>query len=63
MLLCYHTALLSHCSAITLLQEQYYNEPGSVVEVDLYHAETLLPLSDEDIIDKVSCWALGTVQH
>ena len=35
------------------LHDQYQNETGSVVEVDFYHANQLLPMSDEEIIKKV----------
>lgn len=34
-------------------QDQYASEPGSVVEVDIYHAEALLPLSDDDVIRRL----------
>ena len=32
-------------------QDEYKNEPGSVIEVDYYHANQLLPLSDEQIVE------------
>lgn len=35
------------------LHDDYRSEPGSVVEVDFYHANQLLPMSDEAIIAKV----------
>ncbi|MEO1295776.1 MAG: FAD-dependent oxidoreductase [Cyanobacteria bacterium J06636_16] len=35
------------------LQDEYHNEPYSVVEADFYHANQLLPMSDEQIIHKV----------
>lgn len=33
-----------------LLQDMYKDESGSVIEFDLYHAESLLPLSDDALI-------------
>ncbi len=41
---------------LNALQDQYASEPHSVVEVDLYHASTLLPLSDEELTARL----LGT---
>ena len=38
---------------LNTLHDRYQNEVGSVVEVDFYHANQLLPMSDEAIIDKV----------
>ena len=35
------------------LHDQYREETGSVVEVDFYHANQLLPLSNQAILDKV----------
>ncbi len=35
------------------LHDEYKNEPGSVIEADFYHANQLLPQSDEQIINKV----------
>ena len=35
------------------LHDQYQDEEGSVVEVDFYHANQLLPMSDQEIIKKV----------
>ena len=34
---------------LNALQDEYRREPGSVVELDFYHAGALLPLSDEAI--------------
>jgi hypothetical protein len=34
-------------------QDEYRSEPGSVIAADFYHASTLLPLSDEEIVRKV----------
>jgi hypothetical protein len=31
----------------------YKGEPGSVLEFDMYHAEPLLPLSDEAIMQRM----------
>jgi len=38
---------------LNALQDEYRNEPGSVVEVDFYHANQFLPLSDEEIVPLV----------
>ncbi|MCD8487522.1 MAG: FAD-dependent oxidoreductase [Desertifilum sp.] len=38
---------------LNALQDEYRNELGSVIEADFYHANQLLPLSDEQIIAKV----------
>lgn len=38
---------------LTELQDEYKNEPGTVIAADFYGASRLLPLSDEDIIRKV----------
>ncbi len=35
------------------LHDEYHNEPNTVVEADFYHANQLLPMTDEQIIDKV----------
>lgn len=35
------------------VQDEYRDAPGSVVASDFYHANTLLPLSDEDIVQRV----------
>lgn len=35
---------------LTVLHDEYRNEPGSVVEVDFYHANQLLPMADEDLV-------------
>ena len=32
------------------LHDEYKDEPGSVIEVDYYHANQLLPLSDEQVV-------------
>lgn len=42
------------CTA-TVPQDEYRNDPsvGSVIAADFYHAPTLLPLSDEEIVHKV----------
>jgi uncharacterized protein with NAD-binding domain and iron-sulfur cluster len=37
-----------------LIQDQYAPERGSVLEFDLYHAENLLPCSDEDVIARLT---------
>ena len=38
---------------LNTLHDEYKNEPGSVIEADFYHANQLLPQSDEQIINKV----------
>ncbi|GAB4822730.1 hypothetical protein N2152v2_009776 [Parachlorella kessleri] len=38
---------------LNYLQDEYRAEPGSVIAADFYHASTLLPLSDEEIVRKV----------
>ncbi|MGK7915674.1 MAG: FAD-dependent oxidoreductase [Prochloraceae cyanobacterium] len=38
---------------LNALQDEYENEPGSVIEADFYHANQLLPMSDEEIVQKV----------
>jgi uncharacterized protein with NAD-binding domain and iron-sulfur cluster len=38
---------------LNALQDEYRDEPGSVIEADFYHANQLLPLSDEQIVEKV----------
>ncbi|GLI65776.1 hypothetical protein VaNZ11_009387 [Volvox africanus] len=35
------------------LQDEYQNEPGTVISADFYHANSLLPLSDQEIVDRV----------
>ncbi len=35
------------------LHDEYHNEPNTVIEADFYHAKQLLPMSDEQIINKV----------
>ncbi|MBE9128415.1 MULTISPECIES: hydroxysqualene dehydroxylase [unclassified Coleofasciculus] len=38
---------------LNALQDEYAYEPGSVIEADFYHANQLLPMSDEQIVEKV----------
>ena len=38
---------------LNALHDDYQDEPGSVIEADFYHANQLLPMSDEQIIAKV----------
>jgi hypothetical protein len=38
---------------LTLSQDEYRSEAGSVVEVDFYHANQLLPLPDDVLVDRV----------
>ncbi len=35
------------------LHDEYQNEPNTVIEADFYHANQLLPMSDEQIINQV----------
>jgi uncharacterized protein with NAD-binding domain and iron-sulfur cluster len=35
------------------LQDEYQDEPGSVIEADFYHANQLLPMTDQEIVAKV----------
>lgn len=35
------------------LHDEYRNEPGSVIEVDFYHANQLLPMSDDRLLAKI----------
>ena len=35
------------------LHDEYQQEPNTVIEADFYHANQLLPMSDQQIIDKV----------
>jgi len=50
------------------LHDEYHNEPNTVIEADFYHANQLLSMSDEQIIDKVhrdltTCiWGFGTAK-
>lgn len=38
---------------LNALQDEYRDEPGTVVEVDFYHANQFIPLDDKDIISIV----------
>jgi uncharacterized protein with NAD-binding domain and iron-sulfur cluster len=38
---------------VLLVQDMYKGCSGSVIEFDLYHAEPLLPLSDDDLIHRL----------
>ena len=38
---------------LNALHDEYQDEPGSVIEVDFYHANQLLPQTDEQIVSKV----------
>lgn len=38
---------------LNALHDEFQDEPGTVVEVDFYHANQFLPLSDEQIIPRV----------
>ena len=35
------------------VQDEYKMEPGTVIAADFYHANTLMPLSHEEIVSKV----------
>ncbi|CAN0441886.1 unnamed protein product, partial [Hapterophycus canaliculatus] len=41
-------------------QDEYRDSEGSVVASDFYHASELLPLSDEEIVDRVHKTYLST---
>ena len=36
-----------------LLQDEFKTEPGTVIAADFYHSNTLMPLSDAEIINRV----------
>ncbi len=38
---------------LNALHDEYAYEPGSVIEADFYHGNQLLPMSDEQIVEKV----------
>ena len=38
---------------LNALHDEYHDAPGTVVEADFYHANQLLPMSDEQIVAKV----------
>ncbi|HAG84822.1 MAG TPA: amine oxidase [Cyanobacteria bacterium UBA12227] len=38
---------------LNALHDEYTYEPGSVIEADFYHANQLLPMSDEQIVEEV----------
>ncbi|KAL3155415.1 hypothetical protein ABBQ38_010971 [Trebouxia sp. C0009 RCD-2024] len=38
---------------LTELQDEYKTEAGTVIAADFYHSNTLMPLSDEEIVSKV----------
>ena len=38
---------------LNTLHDEYKDEPGSVIEADFYHANQLLPMTDEEIVAKV----------
>lgn len=38
---------------LNALQDEYRDEGGSVLEVDLYHAQALLPLSDDALAQRL----------
>ncbi|MDY6784259.1 MAG: FAD-dependent oxidoreductase [Cyanobacteriota bacterium] len=44
---------------LNALHDEYKDEPGSVIEADFYHANQLLPMTDEEIVAKV-CRDIGT---
>lgn len=35
------------------LHDEYQDSPGSVIAADFYHANVLLPMSDEEIVGKI----------
>jgi hypothetical protein len=54
-----HPATLMPRSSLNLrhsrlqLQDEYSSDPGSVLEFDIYHADTLLPMTDDDVIQRL----------
>ncbi len=44
---------------LNALHDEYRNEPGSVIEVDYYHADQLIPLDDEQILPQVQANLAG----
>lgn len=42
------------------MQDEYRDTEGSVVAADFYHASELLPLSDEEIVERVHQTYLST---
>ena len=36
------------------MQTEYRDEPGSVITADFYHASALLPLTDADIVQRLT---------
>ena len=43
----------SQTHSLCALQDEYANEPGTVIASDFYHSNELMPLSDEAIITRV----------
>ncbi|MDF5729763.1 MAG: FAD-dependent oxidoreductase [Rhizonema sp. PD38] len=43
------------------LHDEYYDEPGTVVEADFYHANQFLPLEDEEIVSIVQRYLTSCV--
>ena len=41
------------------MQDEYKTEPGTVIAADFYHSNTLMPLSDAEIVAKVK----GNLDH
>lgn len=46
---------------LNALHDEYRNEPGSVIEVDYYHANQLLHLSDQEILPLVQADLAGCI--
>jgi len=46
---------------LNALHDEYQTEPGTVVEVDYYHANQFLPLSDEEILPIVQANLAGCI--
>lgn len=38
---------------VNVVQDEYKTEPGTVIAADFYHSNTLMPLSDAEIVSKV----------
>ncbi|MDF5718674.1 MAG: FAD-dependent oxidoreductase [Rhizonema sp. NSF051] len=46
---------------LNALHDEYYDEPGTVVEADFYHANQFLPLEDEEIVSIVQRYLTSCV--
>lgn len=48
-----HCPVSTHVCGVLTVQDQYRDAGGAVLEFDLYHANSLLPCSDEALVDKL----------